>query len=67
MARLVKRGWDSGRSDDNEETIRHRLVVYNEQTSSVQDYYRRDRKVLSVDGLGGIEEITERIYAALEG
>lgn len=67
VARLVKRGLDSGRSDDTEETIRHRLVVYNEQTSPVQDYYRKDRKVLGVDGLGGIEEITERIYAALGG
>lgn len=61
----MKRGLDSGRSDDTEETIRHRLVVYNEQTSPVQDYYKTTRTVLGVDGLGSIDEITERIHSVL--
>lgn len=61
VTRLVKRGLDSGRSDDTEETIRHRLVVYHEQTSPVQDYYKKHRHVHGVDGLGGVDEITQRI------
>jgi adenylate kinase len=67
VERLVKRGKESGRSDDTEETIRHRLVVYNQQTSPVLRYYRERRNVLSIDGLGKIEEITERIHLALKG
>jgi len=66
VERLVKRGLDSGRSDDTEETIRHRLEVYQEQTSPVQDFYKKHRKVAGVDGLGGIDEITERIHGVLK-
>lgn len=65
VTRLVKRGQDSGRTDDTEETIRHRLVVYNQQTMPVQDYYAASRPLDMVDGLGEIEEITERIKAKL--
>ncbi|MEP7236002.1 MAG: adenylate kinase [Ignavibacteriota bacterium] len=66
ITRLVKRGVESGRSDDTEETIRHRLEVYTSQTSPVQDFYMTHRSVDGVDGLGGIDEITERIHAALK-
>lgn len=66
VQRLVKRGVDSGRSDDTEETIRHRLEVYNNLTSPVQDYYHLHRKVSGVDGLGEVDEITARIHGALK-
>ncbi len=66
VQRLVKRGIDSGRSDDTEATIRHRLEVYNEQTSPVQDFYKKHREVANVDGLGGVDEITLRIHGALK-
>jgi adenylate kinase len=66
VIRLVKRGADSGRSDDTEETIRHRLEVYHEQTSPVQDFYKKHRKSTSVNGLGEINKITERIHGALK-
>ena len=65
VTRLVKRGMDSGRSDDTEETIRHRLEVYHEQTSPVQDFYKKHRSVNGVDGLGEIEEISQRIKEKL--
>ena len=65
VTRLVKRGVESGRSDDTEETIRKRLVVYLEQTSPVLTYYRQARKVADVNGLGDIAEITSRIKYAL--
>ncbi|MBS1903757.1 MAG: adenylate kinase [Bacteroidetes bacterium] len=65
VARLVKRGQESGRSDDTEETIRHRLVVYHQQTKPVQDYYAQRRTLDMVNGLGQIDEITERIKASL--
>jgi adenylate kinase len=66
VTRLVKRGKDSGRTDDTEETIRRRLEVYEEQTSPVQDYYEKHRKVSRANGLGEINEITERIHKALK-
>jgi adenylate kinase len=65
VTRLVKRGQESGRSDDTAETIRHRLVVYHQQTKPVQDYYTKSRALDMVNGLGEIEEITERIKAVL--
>ena len=66
IARLVNRGKESGRSDDTEETIRHRLVVYQNQTSPVLEYYNSRLKVRMINGLGLVEEITERINDAMK-
>jgi len=66
VTRLVKRGLESGRSDDTEETIRYRLKVYHDQTSPVEDFYKKHRSVSGVDGLGGIDEITTRIHGVLK-
>ncbi len=66
VKRMVKRGADSGRVDDTEETIRHRLVVYHDQTKPVQDFYAKRRSLSLVDGLGSVEEITERIQMILQ-
>lgn len=53
------------RDDDKEETIRHRLEVYNEQTAPIVDYYA-DRSILvGVDATGPVEDVTERAIAAL--
>ncbi len=65
ITRMVKRGEASGRKDDTEETIRYRLTVYHDQTQPVSDYYEKIRKVARVNGLGAVEEITDRIKAAL--
>jgi adenylate kinase len=65
ITRMVKRGEELGRKDDTEETIRYRLTVYHDQTQPVSDYYEKIRKVSRVNGLGSVEEITDRIKAAL--
>ncbi|MBO4954933.1 MAG: adenylate kinase, partial [Muribaculaceae bacterium] len=48
MARLIKRGADSGRSDDNPETIKSRLDVYHNQTAPLRDFYIKEGKYYGV-------------------
>ena len=62
---IVKRLLARGRSDDNEETIRNRLAVFNKQTAPLIKYYRDQGKLKSVHGQGVLEEISQRIDAAL--
>ncbi len=65
--RLLERGKDSGRADDqNEEVIRGRLSVYKEQTEVVKDYYSALDKASEINGLGTIEEVFGRIKNAIE-
>jgi adenylate kinase len=66
VARLLNRAHEQGRADDNEETIRNRMDVYAEQTSPLVTIYRERGLLLRVDGAGDIDEISERIYAALD-
>jgi adenylate kinase len=66
VARLLKRAVIDGRSDDNEETIRVRLQVYAEQTEPLLDVYRSLGLLVEVNGLGEIDEVSERVFAALE-
>lgn len=66
MVRLVKRGKDSGRADDNEETIKKRLVVYNTQTSPLKDWYKEDGKYQHINGLGSVDGIFTDIVKAVE-
>lgn len=65
VARLLKRAAEQGRSDDTEEVIRHRMAVYAEQTAPLIELYAARDLVVEVDGLGEIDEVTGRIYAAL--
>lgn len=65
VGRLLKRAEDQGRSDDNEETIRRRQEVYVEQTAPIVGAYAERGLVLDVDGLGGIDEVGDRIQSAL--
>ncbi|MDM7889497.1 adenylate kinase [Curtobacterium sp. RHCJP20] len=65
VARLLKRAEEQGRSDDNEETIRRRQEVYSEQTAPIVAAYADRGLVVDVDGLGGIDEVGDRIQAAL--
>lgn len=60
-ARLVKRGADSGRSDDNPETIRKRLEVYHSLTHPLKEFYLKDGSYHPIHGLGTIDEIFSRI------
>ncbi|MCL4153390.1 UNVERIFIED_CONTAM: hypothetical protein GTU68_008659 [Idotea baltica] len=64
--RLLERGKDSGRPDDaNEAVIRNRISVYERETSIVAEHYRRQGKFVSVDGIGSVEAISERLAEAL--
>jgi adenylate kinase len=65
VKRLLGRAADQGRSDDTESVIRHRLDVYAEQTAPLVDIYAARGLLVRVDGLGSIDEVTERILAAL--
>ena len=66
VARLLRRAVIDGRSDDNEETIRVRLQVYAEQTAPLLDVYRSRGVLVEVDGHGEVQEVSKRIFAALE-
>ncbi|PPF88741.1 adenylate kinase [Subtercola sp. Z020] len=65
VTRLSKRAEEQGRSDDTEEVIRHRLEVYEEQTAPLIDIYSARDLVVTVDGLGSVDEVTKRITDAL--
>ena len=66
VRRLLERGRRSRRSDDTEETIRHRLRVYDENTRPLLDFYRQRGILAEVDGTGPVDEVTDRIRAALD-
>ncbi len=66
VARLLKRAEIEGRSDDNEDTIRVRLQVYADQTAPLLDVYRDRGVLVEVNGLGPIDEVSERVFAALD-
>lgn len=66
MDRLIKRGQESGRADDNEETIKKRLVVYREQTSPLKEWYKNEGKHCYINGLGDLDRISADIFAAID-
>jgi adenylate kinase len=66
MNRLLIRGETSGRTDDNLETIKKRLDVFKSKTAPVTDYYASLGKYHSIDGVGTLEEVFERICAVLD-
>lgn len=66
VERLLNRAAEQGRTDDNEEVIRHRLKVYEEETAPLIAIYRERGIVKEVNGLGEIAEVTERILDALK-
>ena len=67
VKRILLRGKDSGRADDaSEEVIRGRLDVYHKQTAIVSDYYTAQNKYASVDGVGTMDEVFDRIAAIID-
>ncbi len=66
LARLLERARTSGRTDDTEEVIRHRQQVYTDQTAPLLDEYSTRDIVVDVDGTGTVDEVSQRIWAALE-
>ena len=67
IERLRKRALEQGRSDDDESVVRHRLEVYARQTAPLIDVYEGRGVLVKVDGIGAIDEVTERITTALNG
>ncbi|CAN5189518.1 adenylate kinase [soil metagenome] len=67
VTRLSKRALEQGRSDDTEDVIRHRFEVYEEQTAPLIEIYSERGLVVEVDGIGTVDEVTERIARSLNG
>lgn len=65
ISRLSLRAQEQGRTDDTEEVIAHRLSIYERETAPILDVYRERGLVDSIDGVGTLDEITERIITAL--
>ena len=65
VTRLLKRAAEQGRADDTEEVIRHRMSVYAAQTAPLIDLYQQRGILVTVDGLGSVDDVTQRILSAL--
>lgn len=68
VERLINRGKTSGRVDDqDEEKIRNRFDEYNNKTAPLRAFYDAQGKFHSIDGIGSIDEITQRLTALIDG
>lgn len=66
VARMLKRGAETGRADDNIETILNRLKVYHNQTEPLKDHYKGKGKYIHIDGLGAVDNIFSSITSAID-
>lgn len=66
MQRMLLRGQQEGRADDNEETIKQRLAVYHQQTSPLREYYIAEGKYCGIDANGSIDDIFAHIARAID-
>ncbi|MBM7516220.1 adenylate kinase [Nocardioides nitrophenolicus] len=66
LGRLLKRAEIEGRADDTEDVIRRRLEVYSAETEPLISVYAERGLVVSVDGMGEIDEVQQRIFDALD-
>ena len=66
VTRLLGRARETGRSDDNEGVIRHRLDLYHQQTEAVVAKYAERGILTRVDGIGGIEDVTDRVLGSID-
>lgn len=64
IRRLQKRAVEQGRADDSEEAIRHRQEVYQRETAPVLEMFREQGLLIEVDGLGSVDEVSDRIWSA---
>ena len=64
-ARIGKRFAEQGRPDDNPETFKDRLAVYNRNTAPLLPYYEAQGKLVEIDGMGSVEQVSEALDAAL--
>ena len=67
IKRLLLRGKDSGRADDQDQSIiENRIKVYNNETTPVKDYYEAQGKYKGIQGMGSIDEIFDRLCQAID-
>ena len=66
VPRLLARGEELGRIDDQADTVRARLALYHERTEPLVDLYRGRGQLISVDATGSVKQVKERIDAALQ-
>lgn len=66
LSRLTARATEQGRADDTEEAIATRLGIYERETAPILDVYGTRGIVDEIDGVGSLDEVTARIFAALE-
>jgi adenylate kinase len=65
--RLLKRAEFSGRPDDADPAvIEKRITVYNNETAPVKAFYQAQHKFVAIDGIGSIDEITQRLFSAID-
>ncbi len=62
----MQRAQVEGRADDTEDVVRRRQEVYAEQTEPLIDVYRQRGILVEVDGMGEVDEVTQRIFDALD-
>lgn len=62
---IVQRLSGRGREDDQPSVIQRRLAAYHQETEPLSDYYRQRNKLIEVDGVGALDEVTRRIESAL--
>jgi len=66
IKRLLSRGKDSGRADDQDESIiANRIATYNKETAPVFDFYGKQERANKVDGVGSLEDVFERLCAMI--
>lgn len=65
IKRVAKRFKEEGRSDDNPESFKVRLEAYNRQTAPLLPYYKKQKKLVEIDGMRSVEDVAKRIDKAL--
>ncbi|SHF88739.1 adenylate kinase [Dysgonomonas macrotermitis] len=66
IERLINRGKQTGRNDDNYETIKARLDVYYNQTTPLKELFEKEGKLYSIEGVGTVDEIFGRISSVID-
>jgi len=66
LSRLVKRGEESGRTDDTPDVIQNRLQVYRNQTEPLKEYYKKKGKLFQIKGNNAVEDVFEQIVEVLD-
>jgi len=67
IERIALRAQEQGRSDDTDEAIARRLAIYESETAPILDLYRERGIVAAIDGVGSLDDVEQRINAALAG